>query len=62
MHQEEKVHKLSGREFLAEEVELIQEVISTCEGLSCHELAHTICELLDWKRPNGRSFPEEREL
>jgi len=53
MHQEEKVHKLSGREFSSEEVELIQEVITTCEGLSRHELAHTVCELLDWKRPNG---------
>jgi hypothetical protein len=54
MHQEVKIHKLSGREFSSGEVELIQEVISTCEGLSRHELAHTVCELLDWKRPNGR--------
>ena len=53
MHPEEKEQRFYGREFSAEELELIQEVISTCEGLSRHELAHTVCELLDWKRPNG---------
>jgi hypothetical protein len=53
MHPEEKGQRFCGREFLSEELELIQEVISSCEGLSRHELAHTVCELLDWKRPNG---------
>ncbi|UCF94056.1 MAG: DUF4338 domain-containing protein [Desulfobacterales bacterium] len=42
-----------GREFSTEEVSLIQEVVETCAGLSRLELAHTVCELLDWKRPGG---------
>ena len=32
---------------------MIQEVVQTCKGLSRFELAHTVCELLDWKRPSG---------
>ena len=43
-----------GREFTAEEVSLIQEVVETCTGISRLELAHTVCELLEWKRPGGR--------
>jgi len=42
-----------GREFTAEEVSLIQEVVEACTGISRLELAHTICELLEWKRPGG---------
>lgn len=42
-----------GREFTGEEVRLIQEVVETCGGISRTELAHTVCELLDWKRANG---------
>jgi hypothetical protein len=42
-----------GREFTAKEVSLIQEVVETCAGLSRLELAHTVCELLEWKRPGG---------
>jgi len=42
-----------GREFTAENVSLIQEVVETCAGLSRLELAHTVCELLEWKRPGG---------
>jgi hypothetical protein len=42
-----------GREFTAEEVSLIQEVVKTCAGISRLELAHTVCELLEWKRPGG---------
>jgi hypothetical protein len=42
-----------GREFTAEEVSLIQEVVETCAGISRLELAHTVCELLEWKRPGG---------
>jgi hypothetical protein len=36
-----------------EEVSLIQEVVGTCGGISRRELAFTVCELLEWKRPNG---------
>jgi hypothetical protein len=42
-----------GREFTAEQVSLIKEVVETCTGISRTELAHTICELLDWKRSGG---------
>ncbi|MDB4444303.1 DUF4338 domain-containing protein [bacterium] len=45
--------RFSGREFTAEEVSLIQEVVETCTGISRTELAHTVCELLDWKRAGG---------
>jgi hypothetical protein len=46
--------RFCGREFTAEEVSLIQEVVETCTGISRTELAHTVCELLDWKRVGGR--------
>jgi hypothetical protein len=45
--------RFCGREFTAEEVLLIQEVVETCVGISRLELAHTVCELLEWKRPGG---------
>jgi hypothetical protein len=45
--------RFCGREFTAEEVSLIQEVVGTCAGISRTELAHTVCELLDWKRAGG---------
>jgi hypothetical protein len=45
--------RFCGREFTAKDVSLIQEVIETCAGLSRFELAHTVCELLEWKRPGG---------
>lgn len=45
--------RFCGREFAAEEISLIQEVVETCAGLSRAELACTVCELLDWKRPGG---------
>ena len=46
-------HRFCGREFTTEEVSLIQEVVETCAGISRLELAHTVCELLEWKRPGG---------
>ncbi len=45
--------RFCGREFTAKEVSLIQEVVETCAGISRLELAHTVCELLEWKRPGG---------
>ena len=45
--------RFCGREFTAEEVSLIQEVVETCAGISRLELAHTVCELLEWKRFGG---------
>jgi hypothetical protein len=43
-----------GRKFTSKEISLIQEIVGTCGGLSRRELAHTVCELLEWKRPNNR--------
>ena len=42
-----------GRAFSGAELELIRKI--TCEfgGLSVTEIPRTICELLEWKRPNG---------
>ena len=48
-----KQQRFCGREFTGEEVSLIQEVVSTCTGISRRELGHTVCELLEWKRPGG---------
>lgn len=45
--------RFCGREFTVEEVEMIREIVDTCGGISWNELAHTVCELLDWRRPGG---------
>jgi hypothetical protein len=46
--------EFKGRHFQAEELELIREVVADCRGLSQQELAHTVCELLGWRRLNGK--------
>jgi hypothetical protein len=43
----------AGRGFSLAEVRLIREIVESCAGLSRMELAHTVCELVGWKRPNG---------
>jgi hypothetical protein len=45
--------RFKDREFTASELQLIQEVVTSCGGLSRQELANTACELLGWHRPNG---------
>src|SRR6058998_806377 len=47
------VASFSGRRFTAAEVSLIRQVVEDCAGLSRMELAQTVCELLQWKRPTG---------
>jgi hypothetical protein len=42
-----------GRTFTAQEVELMRVVAHDCAGLAVTEIARTVCELLEWKRPNG---------
>jgi len=42
-----------GRAFSAEELALVHDVVARCRGLSRQELAYTVCELLEWRRPNG---------
>ena len=43
-----------GRTFSREELTEITEIISSCQGISRTELANTVCELFNWKRPSGR--------
>lgn len=43
-----------GRTFSSEELSEINEIISNCQGISRTELANTVCELFNWKRPTGR--------
>ncbi len=42
-----------GRRFTAQEVELMRVVAHDYAGLGVTEIARTICELLQWKRPSG---------
>ncbi|HEV8370069.1 MAG TPA: DUF4338 domain-containing protein [Pyrinomonadaceae bacterium] len=51
-----------GRRLLPAEIELIREVVADFNCLSLTEIARTICELLDWKRPNGRLKNHECRL
>jgi len=60
--------RFCGHEVTAEELELIRDTVQECGGLSPTELAYTVCELLQWRRPNGglkghecRQFLEELE-
>lgn len=43
----------SGRTFTEQEVELMRVVAHDYAGLGVTEIAQTVCELLEWKRPNG---------
>jgi hypothetical protein len=54
MHESKTQQRFCGREFSIGEVSLIQEVVNTCGGISRNELANTVCELLEWMRPNGK--------
>jgi hypothetical protein len=42
-----------GRELMPEELDLIRQITRDFSALSLTELAHTVCELLQWRRPNG---------
>jgi hypothetical protein len=42
-----------GRSFTAQEVQLMRTVAHDYAGLGVTEIARTVCELLDWTRPNG---------
>jgi len=43
-----------GRRFSFSDIRLIQNLARDFPALSLTELASTLCELLDWKRPNGK--------
>jgi len=42
-----------GRTFTEQEVELMRVVTHDYAGLGVTEIARTVCELLQWERPNG---------
>ncbi|MFZ1986109.1 MAG: Druantia anti-phage system protein DruA [Desulfatitalea sp.] len=42
-----------GRTFTTQELRLVAEVVRDFGRISRLELSHTVCELLDWKRPGG---------
>lgn len=42
-----------GRPLRPDEFRLIQEITRDFRQLAVTELAHTLCELLEWRRPNG---------
>ena len=46
--------RFCGRSFTGDEVDQIKEIVSTCNRISRTELANTVCELFNWKRPTGR--------
>jgi hypothetical protein len=46
--------KFCGRALTNAEVEMIRQVLLDFPALSQTELAHTICELLQWRRQNGK--------
>ena len=43
-----------GQPVSTAEMAVITSVISDCQGLSRTELANTLCEILDWRRPTGK--------
>jgi hypothetical protein len=49
-----KALEFKARDFSVSELEMIREVVGSCGGLSRQELANTVCELLGWRRANGR--------
>ncbi|HET8562839.1 MAG TPA: DUF4338 domain-containing protein [Candidatus Binatia bacterium] len=49
----------SGRRFSSTDLDLILEVTNDFSMLSLTELSKTLCELLEWKRPNGKLKYEE---
>ena len=52
----------NGRTFSVEELRLIQTLTTDYAALGCTELAATLCELVDWRRPTGRLKTHEGRL
>jgi hypothetical protein len=52
----------NGRTFSVVELGIIQALTTECTGLARTELAYTLCELLDWRRPTGRLKNHEGRL
>src|SRR2546428_3870476 len=49
-----KVVTFCGRTFSAPELELMRQTAAEFAALGVTEIARTVCELLEWKRPNGK--------
>src|SRR6266700_8308058 len=49
-----KVVTFCGRTFSAQELELMRQTVAECSALGVTEISRTVCELLEWKRPNGK--------
>src|SRR5437867_4798369 len=43
----------AGRHFSSDELNLMRQAAIDYAGLGVTEIARTLCELLDWKRPSG---------
>ena len=54
--------RYSGRRFSQPELALMRQAASDYVALGVTEIARTICEWLDWKRPNGRLKNHECRL
>ena len=52
----------NGRTFSVAELGVIQALTTDCATLARTELAYTLCELLDWRRPTGRLKNHEGRL
>src|SRR5512139_662344 len=52
----------NGRTFSVEELGIIRTLTTDCAGLPRTELACTLCELLDWRRPTGKLKNHEGRL
>lgn len=52
----------SGRTFSVEELHLIQQITGDFASLGRTEISRTVCELLDWRRPNGGLKNHEARL
>jgi hypothetical protein len=50
----EQTVSFCGRVLTASELNLVRQIIADFPRLSQAELAYTICELLEWRRPNGK--------
>lgn len=59
---QKKVWRFCGNDVTPEELELILDTVDDCKFLSPTELAHTVCELLDWRRPTGALKAHECRL
>jgi hypothetical protein len=57
-----KAVTFSGRTFTSAEIALLREIAQDYAGLGVTEIARTVCELLDWKRPSGRLKNHECRL